>query len=235
MRACSAMTRASRRSGLGLASEAVTGPVHREAQDVQDPLVASPKQCQQQRRTACGLVDRPARLATRNGEDLFDERREVGLLVLDPAREQDLTLGIEDHRPMEFLAHVHADPRLCPHHRLCRVHRHLHFFSVAYGSHPRTSRRPFPTKRSARRRRFLLAIEASEGTGRTIAIEPSSGRNTRTIPGPLGGPQAIPWACYRVGKYAPGLQLTEPDVNFSALSVFRSRLVEGGKERLLLQ
>jgi transposase len=36
-------------------------------------------------------------------------------------------------------------------------------------------------------------------------------------------------------KYALGLQLTDPDFNFSALSVFRSRLVEGGKERLLLQ
>ena len=36
-------------------------------------------------------------------------------------------------------------------------------------------------------------------------------------------------------KYALGLQLTAPDFNFSALSVFRSRLVEGGKERLLLQ
>ena len=29
------------------------------------------------------------------------------------------------------------------------------------------------------------AIEASEAIGRTIPIEPSSGRNTRTIPGPL--------------------------------------------------
>jgi transposase len=36
-------------------------------------------------------------------------------------------------------------------------------------------------------------------------------------------------------KYALGLQLTDPDFNFSALSVFRTRLVEGGKERLLLQ
>jgi transposase len=36
-------------------------------------------------------------------------------------------------------------------------------------------------------------------------------------------------------KYALGIQLTDPDFNFSALSVFRSRLVEGGKERLLLQ
>jgi transposase len=36
-------------------------------------------------------------------------------------------------------------------------------------------------------------------------------------------------------KYALGLQLTDPDFNFSALSVFRSRLVEGGKERLLVQ
>src|SRR5829696_1534969 len=219
--------------GLGLASEAVTGPVHREARDVQDPLVASPKECQQQRCTASGLVDRPARLATRNGEDLFDERREVGLLVLDPAREQDLTLGIDDHRPMEFLAHVHADPRLRPHHRLCRVHRHLRF-SVAYGSHPWTPRRPFPTKRSARRR-FLLAIEASEGTGRTIPIEPSSGRNTLTIPDPLGDPQAILWACYRVGKYALSLQLSDPGFDFSVLSEFRSRLVEGGTEHLLLE
>jgi len=36
-------------------------------------------------------------------------------------------------------------------------------------------------------------------------------------------------------KYALGLQLTDPGFNFSVLSEFRSRLVEGGKERLLLE
>src|SRR5215217_4445485 len=36
-------------------------------------------------------------------------------------------------------------------------------------------------------------------------------------------------------KYALGLQLSDPGFNFSVLSQFRSRLLEGGKERLLLE
>jgi transposase len=36
-------------------------------------------------------------------------------------------------------------------------------------------------------------------------------------------------------KYALGLQLTDPGFDFSVLSEFRTRLVEGGKERLLLE
>jgi hypothetical protein len=36
-------------------------------------------------------------------------------------------------------------------------------------------------------------------------------------------------------KYALGLQLGDPGFNFSVLSEFRSRLVEGGKEWLLLE
>jgi len=36
-------------------------------------------------------------------------------------------------------------------------------------------------------------------------------------------------------KYALGLQLSDPGFNFSVLSEFRTRLVEGGKERLLLE
>src|SRR5215210_1754434 len=36
-------------------------------------------------------------------------------------------------------------------------------------------------------------------------------------------------------KYALGLQLTDPGFDFSVLSEFRSRLLEGGKERLLLE
>src|SRR5919112_6233951 len=36
-------------------------------------------------------------------------------------------------------------------------------------------------------------------------------------------------------KYALGLRLTDPGFDFSVLSEFRSRLVEGGKERLLLE
>jgi transposase len=36
-------------------------------------------------------------------------------------------------------------------------------------------------------------------------------------------------------KYALGLQLSDPGFNFSVLSEFRSRLLEGGKERLLLE
>jgi transposase len=36
-------------------------------------------------------------------------------------------------------------------------------------------------------------------------------------------------------KYALGLELTDPGFNFSVLSEFRSRLLEGGKERLLLE
>jgi len=36
-------------------------------------------------------------------------------------------------------------------------------------------------------------------------------------------------------KYALGLELTDPGFDFSVLSEFRSRLVEGGKERLLLE
>jgi transposase len=36
-------------------------------------------------------------------------------------------------------------------------------------------------------------------------------------------------------KYALGLQLSDPGFNFSVLSEFRSRLVEGGKEKLLLE
>src|SRR5215210_3795544 len=36
-------------------------------------------------------------------------------------------------------------------------------------------------------------------------------------------------------KYALGLQLSDPGFNFSVLSEFRSRVVEGGKERLLLE
>ena len=36
-------------------------------------------------------------------------------------------------------------------------------------------------------------------------------------------------------KYALGLQLTDPGFDFSVLSEFRSRLVEGGKEELLLE
>jgi transposase len=36
-------------------------------------------------------------------------------------------------------------------------------------------------------------------------------------------------------KYALGLQLTDPSLNFSVLCEFRARLVEGGKQRLLLE
>src|SRR5215203_3442307 len=36
-------------------------------------------------------------------------------------------------------------------------------------------------------------------------------------------------------KYALGLRLSDPGFNFSVLSGFRSRMVEGGKERLLLE
>ena len=36
-------------------------------------------------------------------------------------------------------------------------------------------------------------------------------------------------------KYALGLRLSDPGFNFSVLSEFRPRLVEGGKERLLLE
>jgi transposase len=36
-------------------------------------------------------------------------------------------------------------------------------------------------------------------------------------------------------KYAQGLKLTDPGFNFSVLSEFRSRLLEGGKEILLLE
>jgi transposase len=36
-------------------------------------------------------------------------------------------------------------------------------------------------------------------------------------------------------KYALGLQLSDPGFNFSVLSEFRSRLLEGGRERLLLE
>ena len=36
-------------------------------------------------------------------------------------------------------------------------------------------------------------------------------------------------------KYALGLKLSDPGFNFSVLSEFRSRLLEGGKERLLLE
>src|SRR5919112_4582764 len=36
-------------------------------------------------------------------------------------------------------------------------------------------------------------------------------------------------------KYALGLHLSDPGFNFSVLSEFRSRLVEGDKERLLLE
>ena len=36
-------------------------------------------------------------------------------------------------------------------------------------------------------------------------------------------------------KYALGLQLSDPGFNFSALSEFHARLVEGGRERLLLE
>jgi transposase len=36
-------------------------------------------------------------------------------------------------------------------------------------------------------------------------------------------------------KYALGLKLTDPGFNFSVLSEFRSRLLEGGRERLLLE
>src|ERR687889_2433774 len=36
-------------------------------------------------------------------------------------------------------------------------------------------------------------------------------------------------------KYALGLRLSDPGFDFSVLSEFRSRLVEGGKERLLLE
>jgi len=36
-------------------------------------------------------------------------------------------------------------------------------------------------------------------------------------------------------KYALGLKLTDPGFNFSVLSEFRSRLLEGGKQRLLLK
>ena len=36
-------------------------------------------------------------------------------------------------------------------------------------------------------------------------------------------------------KYALGLRLSDPSFNFSVLSEFRSRLLEGGKQRLLLE
>ncbi|MDP9476182.1 MAG: hypothetical protein M3R38_10955 [Actinomycetota bacterium] len=45
----------------------------------------------------------------------------------------------------------------------------------------------------------------------------------------------MPWACYRVGKYALGLELEDPGFDFSVLSEFRSRLLEGGAEGLLLE
>jgi transposase len=89
---------------------------------------------------------------------------------------------------------------------------------------------------SSRHRRSLLAIEASEGTGRTIPIEPSKAAEIREpYPAPWAAHRLYPWACYRVGKYALSLKLDDPGFDASVLSEFRGRLLEGGSERLLFE
>jgi transposase len=63
-----------------------------------------------------------------------------------------------------------------------------------------------------------------------------NGHKRRTFSEGLSDRQAAEVVRARIDwKYALGLQLSDPGFNFSVLSEFRSRLLEGGKERLLLE
>jgi hypothetical protein len=73
--------------GFGLSAVGVASPIHAETRDVEDPLVSLPKQREQQRRCASGLIHCPDDLLG-EGLSLLDELEEVSLIVFDPAGEQ---------------------------------------------------------------------------------------------------------------------------------------------------
>lgn len=87
----------------------IAGSVHRDAGDVEHPLAPLPQERQQQRGTAARLVGGPEDVEP-EAEHLVEEGGEVLLDVLDPAREQDLALRAEHHRPVERLSRIHANP-----------------------------------------------------------------------------------------------------------------------------
>ncbi len=95
--------------GLGLAAHAVARPVHCDAGRVEDPLLSLPQKRQQQRGAATGLVGGPDDVDSKR-EHLLNESREISLVVVCLAREEDLALLADRYSPVEALARVHAHP-----------------------------------------------------------------------------------------------------------------------------
>src|SRR5215207_1315897 len=169
--------------GLGLPGVGVASPIHGQSGEVEDPLLSLPQERQKQRRAAPGLVDGPDSFL-RQGEDLVDEPREVGLVVSDAAGEDPLPRSVEHVSPVELFAGVDPGPHL--------VHESLRP-SVASDSSPVED----PADGSLCSESWTSPISISRRSLRrsrgAIPFKPSVGGAHEAILGPLGRrPDTVP-------------------------------------------
>jgi hypothetical protein len=168
--------------GLGLPAIGVARPLHGHARDVEDSVIPLPQQRQKKRRaSSSGLVDGPGeRASAGKGEDFLNELKEVGLVVLNPAREKFGSRGVHHVGPVKLLARVDAHPYLV-------VHERLRSSSLVSSSSP--SEVPaggslcsecWPSPISMSGRGLLV-----RGRG-AIPFKPSNGGAKQAILGPLG-------------------------------------------------
>ena len=177
--------------GFGFTTVGVAGPVHRDAGRVEHPLAPLPKERQQQRGAPTGLVNGPGGLCSQS-EDLLEKDTEVGLIVLDPTREQDTALGVEHHRPVELLSDIDADPHSAHSCLPCVYGSEVPWELPAVGSLRSDRSSPISS----------LAVGASQGAGGQILRSHRAAEYRKPSPAPLGGPQTT-WTAdtNKVGKY----------------------------------
>lgn len=82
-----------------------------EAGEIDHRLAVTQQQADEQRCTAVVNVHRPHRVLGKR-EDVADQLQERRLVVQHPSREQALTLRVDHHAMVMFLADVHAGPDL---------------------------------------------------------------------------------------------------------------------------
>jgi hypothetical protein len=161
--------------GLGLAAVGIARPVHRDAGRVEHPLALLPKERQEQSGAPAGLIDGPGNLLRSRSEDLLEKGGEVGLIVLDPAREQDTSLSVEHHRPVEPLPGIDADPHPV-HGCLLRV----------YGSDEPSGLPAVGSLRSDRSSPISISDRGIPRSRGANPPKPSDGRILEAIPGSSG-------------------------------------------------
>ena len=166
--------------GVGLPTVGLTGALHGEARDIDDPLSSLPQQCQQKRCATSWLIDGPEDLSS-EAEDLVDELEKISFVVFDSVGEELSPRVVESMRPMELLAHIDTDPDSGD---TVYQLRDLHFFSMAYIRPPVED----PADGSLRSEYSPISIsgQSLHGDRGAIPIEPSSGRGFKAILGPLG-------------------------------------------------